>query len=72
MVTTAVQLFESLFAEKHSLPQAPQPGRERSHMDEAQMLPRRLLLPCLAAIDELVRNYGATVVLCTATQPAVF
>jgi len=29
------------------------------------------LRPCLAAIDELVRNYGASIVLCTATQPAV-
>jgi CRISPR-associated endonuclease/helicase Cas3 len=30
-----------------------------------------LLQPTLAALDELVRNYGATVVLCSATQPAV-
>jgi CRISPR-associated endonuclease/helicase Cas3/CRISPR-associated endonuclease Cas3-HD len=38
-------------------------------LDEAQMLPTGLLLPCLAALSELVRNYGATVVICTATQP---
>ncbi|WP_051086518.1 CRISPR-associated helicase/endonuclease Cas3 [Methylobacterium sp. WSM2598] len=30
-----------------------------------------MLLPCLAALEELTGNYGATVVLCTATQPAV-
>lgn len=72
VATTAVQFFESLFAAR--------PGRCRKlHnlaksviiLDEAQMLPRKYLLPCLAAIRELAARYGATVVLCTATQPAV-
>lgn len=72
IATTAVQFFESLFAAR--------PGRCRKlHnlaksvviLDEAQMLPRKYLLPCLAAIRELAARYGATVVLCTATQPAV-
>ncbi|MBL4701182.1 MAG: hypothetical protein JKX85_07980 [Phycisphaeraceae bacterium] len=40
-------------------------------LDEAQAIPVDLLEPCLAALDELVRNYGCTIVLCTATQPAV-
>jgi len=35
------------------------------------MLPRDLLLPCLEALRELALNYGATIVLCTATQPAL-
>src|SRR5690606_11725963 len=40
-------------------------------LDEAQTMPPELLRPCLAALDELVLNYRCTVVLCTATQPAI-
>jgi len=70
IVTTNVQFFESLFSNKrsrtrkiHSL------AKSVIILDEAQMLPTKYLLPCLAALSELVRNYGATVVICTATQP---
>ena len=73
IVTTAVQFFESLFSNK--------PGKSRKiHnlansvivFDEAQMLPMPFLYPCVFAIAELVQNYGATAVLCTATQPALW
>lgn len=72
VVTTAVQFFESLFANKsskcrklHNL------ANSVIIFDEAQTLPVPYLEPCVAAISELVANYQSSVVLCTATQPVL-
>lgn len=72
VVTTNVQFFESLFANKKS-------ASRKIHnlassvlvFDEVQMLPREYLRPCMAAVNELVQNYHSSVVFCTATQPSL-
>lgn len=71
IVTTNVQFFESLFAARSSrCRKIHNIANSVVIIDEAQMIPTGFLKPCLSALTELVVNYKATVVLCTATQPA--
>jgi CRISPR-associated endonuclease/helicase Cas3 len=71
VVTTTVQLFDSLFGRK--------PARSRKlHrlanavivLDEVQSLPIPLLVPILDGLRVLTEYFGTTVLLASATQPA--
>ena len=72
VVTTNVQFFESLFSNK------PSKCRKLHNIansviifDEAQMLPNDYLKPSIAMMEELIDHYESSIVLCTATQPAL-
>lgn len=70
VITTNEQFFESLYANKTSrCRKLHNIANSVVILDEAQMMPVDFLKPCLHALEQLVRYYGCTVVLCSATQP---
>lgn len=72
IVTTNVQFFETLYASKNNkCRKIHNMAQSVIIFDEAQTLPTDFLAPCLAAMRILQQSFACSLVLCSATQPAV-
>jgi CRISPR-associated endonuclease/helicase Cas3 len=72
VVTTSVQFFESLYANRTSrCRKLHRIANSVVVFDEVQTFPVNLLSAVKHVLEQMTRHYGMTALLCTATQPAI-
>ncbi len=72
IVTTNVQFYESFFANRTSrCRKLHNVANSIIILDEVQSIPVKYLLACIELLRELVTDYRCSIVLCSATQPAI-